>query len=273
MMKISLTGVSVASRDLNVISNNLANAMTTGFKRSISQINDFVASSQSGRPDIEVGQGALTQEVRRSLQQGALQQTDNKMDLALSGAGYFTFGDAATTGDMAYKYSRAGKLSLDATGAITDQGGSPLLGLPVMSGGVIGMTPQPINVSSAVGGDLTKIQSISIDTHGVVSVQSVDGRTTKVAALAIANFRNEQGLKSIGGAQLTETDNSGAPEYSQAGRNGMGEIKQGTLETSNVDMTGEMLRMIQAQQAYNGNARALQTTSEMLRSTIETLTR
>jgi flagellar hook-basal body protein len=105
----------------------------------------------------------------------------------------------------------------------------------------------------------------------LVSVQLADGRNVKVASVALANFPNEMGLKQIGGSTLTETETSGTPEFSKASYNGTGEIKQGALEGANVDMTNEMLHMIQAQQAYNGNARALQTSSEMLRSAIETL--
>ena len=80
-------------------------------------------------------------------------------------------------------------------------------------------------------------------------------------------------MRNQGGAAFTETDESGPVELGRAGTNGLGTIRQGALEEANVDMTAEMLRMIQAQQAYNGNARALQTGSEMLRSSIETLTR
>jgi flagellar hook protein FlgE len=274
MMKTALTGVMSASRDLSVISNNLANAMTVGFKRSTAQYVDVMSNSQSDLPGVDIGQGTRDQVVRRSNSQGSLKTTGSVLDVALTGQGFFTYGEpGATTSDTALTYSRAGQLQITATGQLVDvNSGAPIMGVPVLSGGLVGATPQPINLTSATYGDLTKIQSISIDLKGVVNVTTTDGATKQVAAMAIARFPNEDGLVNKGSASLVATDESGLVEYGKAGQNGLGAVQQGTLEQSNVDMTAEMLRMIQAQQAYNGNSRALQTGSEMLRSTIETLT-
>ena len=268
MMKTALTGVMSASRDLSVISNNLANAMTVGFKRSTSQFVDVMGLSQNDQPGVDIGQGAMTQVVRRSDSQGNIRTTDSALDLALVGPGHFTFGDAGpTNGEASFVYSRSGQLQITPSGLLVDRNsGRPLMAI---SGG----KPQPINLTSATNGNLAGIQSLSIDKKGVISVTRPDGITTPVATLAVARFNNEDGLKNQGGAAFTETDESGPVELGRADINGMGTIQQGALEEANVDMTAEMLRMIQAQQAYNGNARALQTGSEMLRSSIETLTR
>jgi hypothetical protein len=282
MMKTALTGVMSASRDLNVISNNLANALTVGFKRSTSQFVDVMGPSQNDRPSVDIGQGAIQQVVRRSNSQGTLKQTDSVLDLAMVGPGYFTFGDAPTNGatsttttdQTSLSYSRAGQLQVNTAGQLVDgQSGKPLLGVSALSGGMISGLPQPINLGAATGGDLSKIQTISIDPKGVVNVTKTDGTLTRVAAIAIARFNNDDGLKNLGGSSFAETDMSGAVELGRAGRDGYGAVQQGSLEQANVDMTAEMLHMIQAQQAYNSNARALQTGSEMLRSSIETLTR
>ncbi len=281
MMKTALTGVMSASRDLNVISNNLANALTVGFKRSTSQFVDVMGPSQNDRPSVDIGQGAMQQVVRRSNSQGTLKQTDSVLDLAMVGPGYFTFGDAptngsttATTDQTSLSYSRAGQLQVNTAGQLVDGlTGKPLLGVSALSSGTISGLPQPINLGSATGGDLSKIQTISIDPKGVVNVTKTDGTLTRVAAIAIARFNNDDGLKNLGGSSFSETDMSGAVELGRAGRDGFGAVQQGSLEQANVDMTAEMLHMIQAQQAYNSNARALQTGSEMLRSSIETLTR
>jgi flagellar hook protein FlgE len=104
-------------------------------------------------------------------------------------------------------------------------------------------------------------------------VSRTNGVVTPIGVLAIAHFNNEDGLKSQGGAAFLETDESGPAILGRANTNGLGSVQQGALEDANVDMTAEMLRMIRAQQAYNGNARALQTGSEMLRSAIENLIR
>jgi flagellar hook protein FlgE len=268
MMKTALTGVMSASRDLSVISNNLANAMTVGFKRSTSQFVDVMGLSQNDQPGVNIGQGAMTQVVRRSDSQGIVRTTNSALDLALVGPGHFTFGEAGpTNGEASYIYSRSGQLQITPAGLLVDRNsGRPLMAI---SGG----KPQPINLTSASNGNLAGIQSLAIDTKGVISISKLDGTITPVGTLAISRFINEDGLKNQGGSAFTETDDSGPVELGRAGINGVGSIQQGALEEANVDMTAEMLRMIQAQQAYNGNARALQTGSEMLRSSIETLTR
>jgi flagellar hook protein FlgE len=273
MIRINMTGIGAASRDLSVTANNLANARTAGFKRSMAQFIEARSESLDARPGSDGGVGTRVDDVRRTLQQGSLDSTDKALDIAINGGGYFVYGDpkAQTGSDQNFTYSRAGSLTISANGSLTDASGAPLMGLP--NGVGAGGTPQPINLAAAAGGNLSSIQTIGIDTRGTVSVQLADGRNVKVASVALASFRNEMGLKQIGGSALAETDSSGAPEFSKPSYNGMGEIKQGALEGTNVDLTNEMLHMIQAQQAYNGNARALQTSSEMLRSATETLTR
>jgi flagellar hook protein FlgE len=274
MIKTSLTGVLAASRDMAVISNNLANANTTGFKRSMAQFTEIRGSSADARPGTDAGSGALTQDIRRNTVQGSLVVTESKLDLAITGSGYLVFGDPnGVPGEMDMTYSRAGKLTLDKSGAIVDPSGNPLLGFPVLTGNMIGGQPGPINLTAVAGGKPTNIQSVSIDAKGVISVGLADGKSVRGGAVALASFRNEDGLKNITGAKLKSTDLSGPPELQPAGRNGMGSIQQGALETANVDLTAELMHMVQAQQAYNGNARALQTNSEMIRSAVDTLTR
>jgi flagellar hook protein FlgE len=274
MIKTSLTGVLAASRDMAVISNNLANANTTGFKRSMAQFTEIRGSSADARPGTDAGSGALTQDIRRNAEQGGLVITDSKLDLAISGSGYLVFGEPnGVPGEMDMTYSRAGKLTLDKNGAVVDSSGNPLLGFPVLTGNMIGGQPAPINLAAVAGGKPTNIQSVSIDAKGVINVVLASGKSVKAGAIAWASFRNEDGLKNITGAKLKSTDLSGPPELHAAGRNGMGGIQQGALEAANVDLTAELMHMVQAQQAYNGNARALQTNSEMIRSAVDTLTR
>lgn len=274
MIKTSLTGVLAASRDMAVIANNLANANTTGFKRSMAQFTEIRGSSVGARPGSDAGSGALTQDIRRNSEQGGLFITDSKLDLAISGNGYLVFGEPnGVPGEMGMTYSRAGKLTLDKDGAIVDSSGNPLLGFPILTGNMIGGQLAPINLANAAGGKPINIQGVSIDAKGVISVMLTGGKTVMGGAIALASFRNEDGLKNITGAKLKATDLSGQPELQPAGSNGMGKIQQGALEGANVDLTAELMHMVQAQQAYNGNARALQTNSEMIRSAVDTLTR
>lgn len=274
MMKTSLSGITAASRDLSAISNNLANALTNGFKRSTAQFNDVMGSSASERPGADIGLGALTIGIRRNQTQGTIETTDNALDLAINGDGYFTFREPNTEGEPMYVYSRSGKLTIGNDGNLTDQNGRLLMGLGVSANGtVISTAPTPIDLKMAAGGNLNNVASLTIDAKGVITMTRTDGLQKTVAAVALAHFTNPEALKSQTGSVLSESDQSGPADFKSAGIQGMGNIQQGALEGSNVDLTGEMLHMIQAQQAYNGNARALQTSSEMLRSAIENLTK
>lgn len=276
MMRTSLTGLVGASRDLSVVSNNLANAKTVGFKRSVAQFTDVVASSSAARPGTEAGQGALTNEIRRSTAQGNLSETGSSLDLAIAGSGLFAFQQPNVEGLPDVSYSRAGRLTMNASGDIVDGSGAQLLGFSLVGTGSSAMVndqPKALNILSAVGGDASKVRSISVASDGVVKVNTNTGASIPVGAVAVASFTNESALASTGAAKLKITDQSGPATYHQPTRDGMGDIKQGAVEEANVDVSAEMLRMIQAQQAYNGNARALQTGSEMLRSAIETLMR
>lgn len=276
MMRTSLTGLTGASRDLSVTANNLANAKTVGFKRSVAQFTDVVAGTLDARPGTEPGQGARATDVRRTSGQGSLSDTGSSLDLAILGSGHFGFQQTTPDGQAEVSYSRAGKLTLNAAGDIVDSSGAQLLGFSIVGSGSSAMVtdqPKPLNVLSAAGGDAANVRAISVAANGVISVTTGTGTVVPVGAAAVASFVNEAALTNAGGSKLTISDSSGPATYHQPSKDGMGEIKQGSLEDANVDVSTEMLKMIQAQQAYNGNARALQTGSEMLRSAIETLTR
>ena len=274
-MKTSLTGLMAASKDLGVISNNLANASTHGYKKSSAQFQDLVPAEGAGRPGVEAGRGVMTVEIRRSALQGPLEATNGSLDLAVNGQGWLVLG-SAKGGDNAetpQAFTRAGRLTMDETGRLVTNDGSPVLGYKALTGGVIGGDPQPIDILAAVGNKASNVSSISVGSNGLITVTTPNGTNVPVGTVALAQFPNESGLRSVGGNHLVPTMKSGEPRYAPAQREGLGSIQQGTLEASNVDITEEILGMVRAQQAYNGNARALQTSSEMLRTATETLIR
>jgi flagellar hook protein FlgE len=271
MMRTSLSGLLSASTDLNVTSNNLANGQTTAFKRSVAQFGDLRVGDQGTRPTVEVGQGVMTLDVQRQLQQGAFESTNSGLDVAISGAGYFTLGAGTTNGDQTFNYTRSGNFTISNDGVLTNTDGLPVLGYKTAPLGSTTSAPTKIDLLLAAGGNLRNIKSVNIDNSGAVSVAKTDGTIVTAGTLALARFPNEGGLKEQSGVILKETTTSGAASYGGPGKAGYGSINQGVLESSNVDITQELLHMINAQQAYNGNSRALQTESEMLRSAAETL--
>ena len=271
MLRTPLTGLNAASKELSAVSNNLANANTIGFKKSNAEFGDFMAEESSTVVGARTGKGVMTMGMHRNTSQGSLQQTSNSLDVALQGEGYMVFGGTSSAqGTSEETYSRAGKLTVNTQGYLVDDSGSPILGNQSLSGTLQSPNLQPINILKAVGNDPANVASISINDQGLVSVTSTaGGDPVKVAYLAVARFENENGLQAIGGTKFSQTQSSGVAEFGRGGGDGYANFSQGNLENSNVDITSELLQMITAQQAYNGNSRALQTGSEMMKSLTE----
>jgi flagellar hook protein FlgE len=158
MLRTSLTGLQASSKDLSVVANNLANASTTGFKRSAAQFSDIIADESAVRPGASIGKGVMTMSVVRTTGQGAMVSTGSTLDIAIDGGGYFAFGVApdGIPGETT-TYSRAGHLTMDSSGNLVDDTGAQLLGSAALSGNLQASSLQGINVLSKVGGDASNI--------------------------------------------------------------------------------------------------------------------
>jgi len=406
----SLSGLNAASKDLSVISNNVANANSTGFKKSRAQFGDIYAVSAFGNSKTSTGQGVLTESVSQQFSQGNIQFTDNSLDLAISGQGFFAFQPALDSSQTVF--SRAGALGVNKDGFIVNSSGQYLRALPVSSNGtlqstslatakplqlpvaagapqatqnvslsfnlpasakapsnpfdptasspdpstynqansvqvydslgnshtltsyyvktgtpnewrvyqqvdnlpvntntspdpyqtlqfnsagsLVSKTPDPYNIkipaanlgtgasdlsiNVGVSNDSTQynapfnmaqqtqdgnttgqLTGISVGTDGLVRASYTNGQSVALGMVAVANFRNPQGLKQVGDNSWSETIDSGTPLAGQAGTGTFGKIQGGALEASNVDLTHELVSMITAQRNYQANAKAIQT--------------
>ena len=251
-LSIAATGMNAQQMNVEVISNNLANMNTTGFKRQRAEFQDLLyqnlervgaASSAAGTvvPNgIQVGVGVKAGSVYRITSQGNMTQTQNSFDLAINGRGHFRV--LLPSGDEAY--TRAGNFSISADGLlVTDDGYQvqPAINIPQEATDVI------------------------VNKQG--QVQAVIPGTTQpqqVGQLDLATFANEAGLEAIGDNLNLETAASGAPNIGVPGDVGYGEILQGFVETSNVDAVQEITALIAAQRAYEMNAKVITTSDEML---------
>ena len=236
---------------MRVIANNLANVNTTGFKRDRA---DFATLAYQnivtpGAPadaqnryasGIQLGTGVKLSGIGKIATQGTLQNTENAMDLAIEGAGYFQVEmPDGTTG-----YTRAGNFSLTAEGTMVTSEGLPLI--PAIQ------VPQGAT-------------AITIGNNGVVTA-SMAGQSepSELGQIELASFANAAGLLSVGNNILTETAASGAPQVGQGGQEGRGNIRQGALEGSNVNIVEELVNMIETQRAYEVNSKMISATDEML---------
>lgn len=248
---IARTGLDAQQTQLDVISNNLANVSTNGFKRARAVFEDLLyqnmrqpgaqTSQQTQVPTgLQLGTGARPVATARIFTQGNLQKTDNTLDVAINGNGFFqVLLPDGTTG-----YTRDGSLHKDNQGQIVTSDGYPL---------------QP-NIT--VPADA---QSVSIGNDGTVTItQPGSAAATEIGSIQLASFVNNGGLLSIGQNLYLETAASGAPTPNAPGTNGAGIVVQGYVETSNVNVAEELVTMIQTQRAYELNSKVISTSDTML---------
>jgi len=248
---ISKSGMEAQQTQLDHISNNLSNSATNGYKRSHAVFEDLIyqnlrqsgaaAGEQGTLPTgLQVGLGTRAVATSRNFAQGSLQQTENPLDVAIEGAGFFNVSlPDGTTG-----YTRDGSFQVDANGTLVTNNG-----LPVQPGITV-----PANA-----------QSVTIAKDGTVSVVLPGSATPQtLGQLQLANFINPAGLEPRGGNVYTETAASGQPLVGVPQADGMGSVQQGFVETSNVNVVEELVSMIQTQRAYELNSKAVSTSDQML---------
>jgi flagellar basal-body rod protein FlgG len=247
----------MAAQELNVqvISNNIANLRTTGFKKQTAAFQDLIyehvrrvgaQASDQGTilpVGVDIGGGVKTVGTPRSMTQGTLSQTGNDLDLALSGEGFFKI----LMPDGSYQYTRDGTFQMDNQGRVVTAQGNPVQ--PTMT--------IPNNASG-----------LAVSEQGQVSVTLPGSSTsTIVGQLGVTRFINKAGLQPVGNNQFTETPSSGAPQDGTANSEGYGKITQGSLEQANVDVVSEMSDLIAAQRAYEMNAKVISAADQMMQST------
>ncbi|RCX10958.1 flagellar basal-body rod protein FlgG [Extensimonas vulgaris] len=248
---IAKTGMSAQQTELDVISHNLANVSTTGYKRNSAQFADLIyqnlrqvganADEQNQLPTgLHLGLGVRTVATSRNFTQGTLQETQNSLDVAINGNGFFQ----VTMPDGTLAYTRAGSFQLDGAGRLVTPSG-----LPVANG--ITVPPGATNVSIATDGTVSAVLA------GATAPSTI-------GTLAMVNFVNPAGLEPVGDNLYKESVASGTPQGGTPGTNGLGTIKQGFLENSNVNVVEELVNMIQTQRAYEMNSKAIQTADQML---------
>jgi flagellar basal-body rod protein FlgG len=248
---ISKTGMEAQQLQLSTISNNLANVSTNGYKKSSAVFEDLMYQNlrQAGANDTEqttlptglqVGLGTRAVATSRLFTQGNLQQSANPMDVAITGNGFFE----VQLPDGTSAFTRDGAFQVNATGQIVTSSG-----YVVQPGITI-----PANA-----------QAVTIGADGTVSA-SVPGQAVPqaIGQIQLAGFINPAGLEPRGQNLFVETAASGAPAAAAPGTNGLGALKQGFVETSNVNVVEELVAMIQTQRAYELNSKAIQASDQML---------
>ena len=248
---IAKTGLDAQQTKMSVISNNLANASTTGYKRSRAVFEDLLyqnqrqPGAQSSQDSLYptgmmIGTGVRTVATEKLFSQGAMTQTQNPLDVGIDGKGFLQ----VLMPDGSLAYTRDGELQVDNQGQLVNSSGYAI---------------QP-NITIPV-----EAQSITIGTDGTVSVRLPGATaTTVVGNIQLVDFINPAGLQPVGGNLYIESNASGTAQTGTPGQNGMGSLVQGYVEGSNVNVVEELVSMIETQRAYEMNSKAISTSDQML---------
>ncbi len=248
---VAKTGLDAQQTRMAVISNNLANVNTTGFKKSrpifedlvyqnIRQVGSQTTQNTQLPTGLQLGTGVRTVATEKLHTQGNIQQTENSLDVAINGRGYIQI--LMPNGDI--NYTRDGSFKLDSTGQLVTAGG-------------LTIEPNITIPQDAI--------SISIGRDGSVNVtQPGSAAANNVGQIQLADFVNPTGLEPVGENLFRESVSSGPPIIGTPGENELGFTMQGALETSNVNVVEELVNMIETQRAYEMNSKAISTTDEML---------
>ena len=256
---ISKTGLDAAQTDVAVVSNNLANASTVGFKKDRAVFEDLLyqninqpggrSSADTERPSgLMLGAGSKVVATQKAHTQGNLLTTENSLDMSIQGKGYFEI----LQPDGSIAYTRNGQFTLNDQGQIVTSGAGFLL--------------QPeITVPEDA-------QQVSISQDGEVSVSTRGQAENQVLGqINVSDFINPTGLQPIGQNLFVETASSGAPIQGIPGLQGLGNLSQGTLETSNVNVTEELVNLIESQRLYEMNSKVISSVDQMLGQVIQQL--
>ncbi len=251
---IASTGMAAQERNVEVISNNIANMRTTAYKRQRAEFQDLLyqnfrragtqtsAQGTQAPVGVAIGSGVMTSATARIMSQGNISPTQKQLDVAIKGEGFFTI----QMPDGTLAYTRDGSFERDQNGQIVT---------------VDGYAVQP---SIVIPGNAS---SISISADGTVEA-FLDGQSTptQLGQFQLANFVNKAGLESIGNNLFVETAASGTAQINVPSQDGLGSLQQGYLELSNVNSVTEIADLISAQRAYEMNARVISGADEMLRA-------
>ena len=253
-LNTAATGMEAQQTRIDVTANNMSNVNTTGFKRGRAEFQDLLYQTQrtpGGQTSdgatlptgVQIGLGTRLVGTMQSHTQGNLQETGGALDLAIEGQGFFQV--RRPTGDLAY--TRAGNLKVDAQGQLVT---------------VDGLATEPQITLPA------NTRNVTISADGLVSVTVAgDANAQEVGQIQLANFANPSGLEALGRSLWQPSTASGQPLVANPGQEGLGQVSQGFLEGSNVEVVTETIDLITSQRAYEVNQKVIEAADEMLQRT------
>jgi flagellar hook protein FlgE len=267
----SLSGLKGAQTDMSVISNNIANVGSNGFKRSKAQFGDLFATSPTQSTRMVAGQGQRLNGIIQQFTQGTLEASEKTLDMAIAGEGMFIVKGEPPRNQVSY--TRNGAFNVRGDRQVVDTTGARLQLLPVDANGevtnrTLAGARDFILPESASGDPTAALVNISVNLEGLVTATFANGSEEMLGKIAMATFPAAEGLRPVGDAHWQTTGDSGQPIIDAASNGPMGQIRSGALERSNVDLTEELVMLIAAQRNFQANAKAIEGASNLTQTII-----
>ncbi len=260
MISVIRTGIDASLKQLDVVSHNIANAKTTGFKTSRASFEDVYARKLTLGEPSKIGHGSRSSDMSTTQTQGALKETGQVLDLAIEGQGMFVVGKPGDDLTERAQFTRDGSFGLDKDGFIINSQGLRLKSIFMQD------IPAPTQIE--VNGRTFFVKDVAVDEAGIIKLQYGNNQELVVGQIGMAQFADANHLQETGDNLFRATAKSGAPKIEKPFEGNNGKVVPGALEMSNVNMTSELSTMLQAQQAFSGASRLLQTEAEMTRRLI-----
>jgi len=267
----SLSGLKGAQTEMSVVSNNIANAGSIGFKRSKAQFGDIFAASPNQSTKTVAGQGTRLSGITQQFTQGSYESSEKTFDMAIIGDGMFVVKGEPPRNQVTY--TRNGSFSPLEDGRVVDSIGATLQLLPVDADGNVtsrdlASTTDFVVPQHAAGNPDAALVNVSIGQDGLATATFADGSNQVLGKIAMATFPATEGLRPVGDAHWQATGESGTPTIDAATNGPMGTIQSGALERSNVDITEELVMLIAAQRNFQANAKAIEGASALTQTII-----
>ena len=267
MLSILKSALNANSKEMGIVSNNIANANSNGFKKSTANFEHIYSIHNSSDPDKFSGMGVKSIDPRQQMSQGSFQSTGGALDLAVAGQGFFTI----VQGDQFDNpfFTRDGSFNIKANGEVVTSDGLSVMGYKDQAKAgaiqklVIPTTKENIDNTTSI------ISNINVDRRGQITATYGLDTEVIVGSFVLSSFTNDPGLSPVGNNRFKQNPKSGAPTFGISMEGSFGKIEAGNLERSNVDITTEMVNMLKTQQAFTGVSRLLQTEVDITKRLID----
>ena len=266
MLSILKSALNANSREMGIVSNNIANANSTAFKKSTANFEHNYSIHKSTDPDTFSGQGVGISDPRIQMSQGSLQETGGALDLAITGTGFFPViqGDQVDTPF----FTRDGSFNITSKGEVVTNDGLKVMGFlgdekAVLKNLIIPTTKQNADQTTSI------ISNVNVASNGKITATYGLDEEVVIGSFALASFVNGPGLTPVGNNRFQNNNKSGLPTFGTPMNGSFGKINAGNLERANVDITSEMVTMLKTQQAFSGVSRLLQTEIDISKRLID----